>query len=68
MAARNPPQLKVASEAEAVITPPTIGTSESRTGKLGTSPRKMLDSSTEKNGSIACNRVLCMSARYFLLL
>ncbi len=54
MAAKKPGQLKVASEAEAATTPPTIGTRESRTGMLGVSPRKMLDSSTEKNGSMDC--------------
>lgn len=54
MAARKPGQLKVASEAEAATTPPTMGTSESSTGMEGVSPKKILDSRTEKNGSIDC--------------
>ena len=56
IAARKPPQLKVASDAEAAMTPPTIGSKESRTGMLGVSPKNKLDSNTEKNGSIDCNR------------
>lgn len=52
IAAKKPGQLNVASEAEAATTPPTIGTSDSKTGMLGVSPRKMLDSNTEKKGSI----------------
>ena len=52
MAARNPGQLKVASEADAATTPPTIGMRDSRTGMLGVSPKKRLDNSTEKKGSI----------------
>lgn len=58
MAARNPPQLKVASEAEAAITPPTMGTKDKSTGMLGVSPRKMLESKTEKKGSIDCKEKL----------
>ena len=55
MAAKKPPQLKVASEADAATTPPTIGTKDSSTGTDGESPRKMLERRTEKNGSIACS-------------
>lgn len=54
MAAKKPGQLKVASEADAATTPPTMGTRESSTGMLGVSPRNMLESSTEKNGSMDC--------------
>ncbi len=54
MAARKPPQLKVASEAEAATTPPTIGTSVASTAGLGVSPRNRLESSTEKKGSMDC--------------
>jgi len=56
MAARKPPQLKVASEAEAATTPPTMGTSVARTMGLGVSPRNRLESTTEKNGSIDCTQ------------
>ena len=56
MAAKKPGQLKVASEAEAATTPPTMGTRDSSTGMLGVSPRKMLESSTEKKGSIDYSR------------
>ena len=52
MAAKKPGQLKVASDADAATTPPTIGTRDSRTGMLGVSPKKRLDSSTEKKGSM----------------
>lgn len=54
MAARKPPQLKVASEAEAAMTPPTMGTRDKSTGMLGMSPRNKLDRRTEKKGSMAC--------------
>ena len=61
MAARKPPQLKVASDADAAITPPTMGTKESSTGILGVSPRKMLDSRTEKKGSMDCIHTIVFS-------
>ena len=53
IAAKNPPQLKVASLAEASATPPTIGTSDPTTASVGASPRKRADSKTEKKGSMA---------------
>ena len=55
MAAKKPPQLKVASEADAATTPPTIGTKDRSTGTDGESPRKMLERRTEKKGSMACS-------------
>lgn len=54
IAAKKPGQLKVASEAEAATTPPTMGTRDSSTGMLGVSPRKRLESRTEKKGSMDC--------------
>lgn len=67
MAARKPPQLNVASVADARATPPTIGTRVKRIGTVGVSPKNMAESTTEKNGSIACTtaprvRNVCMSA------
>ncbi len=53
IAAKKPPQLKVASLAEASATPPTIGSSEPTTASVGASPRNSAESSTEKKGSIA---------------
>lgn len=53
IAARNPPQLKVASLAEASATPPTIGSREPTTASVGASPKKRAESSTEKKGSMA---------------
>ncbi len=70
MAARNPGQLNVTSEVEASATPPTTGKSDPMTAREGVSPRNRLDSSTLKNGSMACNpgqvkrfphdRILCL--------
>ena len=53
IAARNPPQLKVASLADASATPPTMGIRDPTTASEGASPRNSADSSTEKKGSIA---------------
>mmetsp|Transcript_7615 Transcript_7615/g.17342 ORF Transcript_7615/g.17342 Transcript_7615/m.17342 type:complete len:215 (+) Transcript_7615:637-1281(+) len=52
-AENRPAQLNVGSVKEASMTPRTIGTSESSTIGGVLSPRKMLLSTTEKNGSIA---------------
>ena len=56
MAARNPGQLKVTSEVDASATPPTTGKREAMTASEGLSPRKRLDSSTLKKGSMACTQ------------
>lgn len=39
---------------EAMPTPPTMGSSVASSRGEGLSPRKMADSTTEKNGSMAC--------------
>ena len=54
IAARNPPQLKVASVTDAMATPPTMGNRDKTMGTVGVSPRKAADSATLKNGSSAC--------------
>mmetsp|Transcript_23317 Transcript_23317/g.65492 ORF Transcript_23317/g.65492 Transcript_23317/m.65492 type:complete len:212 (-) Transcript_23317:91-726(-) len=53
IAAPNPAQLKLTSVALARATPPATGSSESTTGSVGVSPRKMEESTTEKKGSMA---------------
>ncbi len=57
MAARKPPQLNVASVAEASATPPTMGSRDRTIGTVGVSPRKSAESNTEKKGSIACTHI-----------
>lgn len=52
-AAKNPVQLKDNSEVDARATPVTIGTSDTATGTVGTSPRNIKDIITLKNGSKA---------------
>lgn len=49
-----PVQLKVASVTDARMTPPTMGSSVSSTGKGGIVPKKNDENMTEKNGSAAC--------------
>ena len=54
MAAPKPGQLKVTSEAEARPTPTTMGRRDTMMSGVGLSFRKIVDSSTEKKGSMAC--------------
>ena len=42
------------SDSDATATPPTIGNKESSTSAVGLSFKNNADSTTEKNGSIAC--------------
>ena len=49
------------TEKEASATPPTMGASVASMAALGTEPMKAQDSSTEKNGSMACG---CSGARF----
>jgi len=53
IAARKPPQLKVASVTDAIATPPTMGNRDSTIGMVGVSPRNAADRATLKNGSSA---------------
>ena len=55
MAAKKPPQLKVASEADAATIPPAIGTKDRRLGMDGLPLSQMMTRRAMKNGSIACS-------------
>lgn len=59
IALENPDQLKVASVSDANPTPPTIGTREEITQRVGISPRNKAERTTEKKGSIAL--IVCVN-------
>ena len=61
IAARKPPQLKVASVTDAIATPPTMGNRDSTIGMVGVSPRNAADRATLKNGSSAYKPGLLMA-------